>query len=210
MPNGKDYVLFYLKLLVESISHNGELRFSETIPYNEDMLSTITNTNIDVVRSAMKIFLELNMIELYDDSTIFMSEVNKLIGGETTAAERMRRLRQQKSVTMFANVQKRYTDIDIEKEKDIEIDKEPLKENIKRKVFKKPAVDEVKEYCKERKNNINAENFVNFYEAKGWVIGKTPMKDWKAAIRTWEAKDKESKKVSDAPKYERGDGYVGF
>ena len=55
MPNGKDYILFYLKLLVESVGHEGELRFSETIPYNENMLSTITNTNIDVVRSAIKI-----------------------------------------------------------------------------------------------------------------------------------------------------------
>ena len=52
MPNGKDYVLFYLKLLCESTSHDGNLRFSDTIPYSEDMLSTITNTNIDIVRSS--------------------------------------------------------------------------------------------------------------------------------------------------------------
>ena len=65
-PNGKDYILFYLKLLLESIDHEGELRFSETIPYNENMLSVITNTNLDIVRSALKMFTELNMIEIYD------------------------------------------------------------------------------------------------------------------------------------------------
>ena len=46
MPNGKDYILFYLKLLVESIDHESELRFSDTIPYNEDMLAVITDTSI--------------------------------------------------------------------------------------------------------------------------------------------------------------------
>ena len=59
MPNGKDYILFYLKLLVESVSHEGNLRFSDTIPYNAEMLAAVTNTNIDTVRSATKIFTEL-------------------------------------------------------------------------------------------------------------------------------------------------------
>ena len=90
MPNGKDYVLFYLKLLLESIDHEGELRFSDTIPYNEQMLSVITNTNIDIVRSAIKLLRDLNMIDIFDDSTIYMTEVQKLIGSETAAAERKR------------------------------------------------------------------------------------------------------------------------
>lgn len=93
MPNGKDYVLFYLKLLLESIDHEGELRFSDTVPYNENMLSVITDTNIDVVRAAMKLFIELKMIEVLDDSTIYMSEVQKLTGSETKWAEKKRRAR---------------------------------------------------------------------------------------------------------------------
>ena len=77
MPNGKDYILFYLKLLVESVDHDGELRFNDTVPYNEDMLSTITNTNIDVVRSAMKVFTQLKMIDLMEDKTYRMNEITK-------------------------------------------------------------------------------------------------------------------------------------
>ena len=61
-----------------------------------------------------------------------------------------------------------------------------LKENTKRKVFTKPTVEEVKAYCAERKNNVNADKFIDFYESKGWLIGKNPMKDWKACVRTWE------------------------
>ena len=94
MPNGKDYVLFYLKLMVESIDHDGYLRFSETIPYNEEMLSAITNTNVDVVRSATKLLHQLGMIEIMSDQTIYLTEVNALIGSQSVSAERKQIQRQ--------------------------------------------------------------------------------------------------------------------
>jgi len=120
MPNGKDYILFYLKMLVESVSHDGELRFSETIPYNEEMLATVTNTNVDVVRSAMKVFIELGMMEVLDDKTIYMAEVQKMIGSETDSAERMRKHRKRIEASHSDNdVQNSDIDIDIEKDIDI-------------------------------------------------------------------------------------------
>ncbi len=88
MPNGKDYVLFYLKLMVESIDHDGELRFSDTIPYNEQMLSVVTNTNIDTVRSAIKLLTELGIIEVMSDQTLYLKEVKSLIGSQTISAEK--------------------------------------------------------------------------------------------------------------------------
>ena len=137
MPNGKDYVLFYLKLLVESVDHEGMLRFNDTIPYNENMLSTITNTNIDIVRSAMKLFVELNMIELLEDETIYMSEVEKMLGAEGWSASRVRRFRERNSQNKEVKALHRNTqvtigntpvtygnvELEIEIEKDIEIDK---------------------------------------------------------------------------------------
>lgn len=59
-----------------------------------------------------------------------------------------------------------------------------------RQSFKKPTVEEIKAYCEERKNNINAEHFFDFYESKDWKIGKNKMKDWKACVRTWERNQK--------------------
>lgn len=100
MPNGKEYVLFYLKMLVESIDHNGELRFSETIPYNEQMLAAITNTDIDKVRTAMKMLIELKMVEMLSDETIFMTEVVKMTGAETKWAEKKRLQRTKKAGTL--------------------------------------------------------------------------------------------------------------
>lgn len=61
-----------------------------------------------------------------------------------------------------------------------------VKENSnKRKKFKKPTVEEIQVYCDERNSSINAEQFYDYYESKGWKVGNTPMKDWKACVRTW-------------------------
>ena len=50
-------------------------------------------------------------------------------------------------------------------------------------------IEEVKEYCQQRNNNIDPEYFIDYYETKDWLIGKTKMKDWKACVRTWEKRD---------------------
>lgn len=58
-----------------------------------------------------------------------------------------------------------------------------------RKRFSPPSAAEVREYCRERENTVDAESFVDFYAAKGWKVGNAPMKDWKAAVRTWEKRE---------------------
>ena len=59
----------------------------------------------------------------------------------------------------------------------------------KSKRFVKPTLDDVQAYCQERQNNVDPESFINCYESKGWKVGNQPMKDWKAAVRTWERRD---------------------
>lgn len=75
-----------------------------------------------------------------------------------------------------------------------------MKEN-KRGGFSPPTLSEVQAYCKERNNNVDAETFVNFYQSKDWYVGKNKMKDWKAAVRTWENKQQESESDADLDKY---------
>lgn len=87
---------------------------------------------------------------------------------------------------------------------------EPQKKNIKNiknnninnrgKIFVPPSFDEVREYCSERNNKVDAQSFVDFYKSKGWMIGKNKMKDWKAAVRTWE-KSNNQKPKSDNNKF---------
>jgi len=103
MENGEKYILFYLKLLVESIDHEGSLRFSDTIPYNEKMLATITNTDVDIVRSAVKLFTELEMMDRLDDGTLYMAHVNTMIGSETEWADKQRIYRERKQLEPRVN-----------------------------------------------------------------------------------------------------------
>ena len=77
------------------------------------------------------------------------------------------------------------------------------KDNINNKRFTPPTIDEVKEYCKERNNSVDPESFINFYESKGWFVGKNKMKDWRAAIRTWE-KNEKKKQPTEQKQYESG------
>lgn len=67
--------------------------------------------------------------------------------------------------------------------------------------FKKPDVFEVAAYCQERHNGVDAQAFVDFYESKGWMIGKNPMKDWKAAVRTWERQRNTPPSTADPTKF---------
>lgn len=70
----------------------------------------------------------------------------------------------------------------------VRLDKERNKRE--KKIFSPPSLEEVQNYCLERNNKINAQGFIDFYVSKDWMVGKNKMKDWKAAIRTWENREK--------------------
>lgn len=68
--------------------------------------------------------------------------------------------------------------------------------------FIPPTVEEVRAYCNERKNNVDAEAFVNFYASKGWYVGKNKMKDWKACVITWEKRSANNQVEKPATSYD--------
>ena len=81
------------------------------------------------------------------------------------------------------------------------------------KYFTIPTISEVENYCIERKNTIDAESFINFYDSKGWMVGKNKMKDWRACVRTWEMREKKkpiktSKIDSQINEYLKGKEYL--
>ncbi len=127
MANGKDYIIFYLSLMLESVETVGHLRFTSLVPYNAEMLSSVTDTNIDIVKTAIKLFCELGMMQIFDDGTIFMTEVPKITGKECESAERVRKFRlkqqeeNQKMLQCNINVTKCNDYIDEEKDKEEEI-----------------------------------------------------------------------------------------
>ena len=188
MPNGKDYILFYLKLLLESVDHEGSLRFSETIPYNEEMLAVVTNTNVDIARSAMKLFLELCMMEILDEGTIYMNEVERMIGSavDNDNANRVRRFREKQKA---AALPERYTSVtkcteskSIEKEIEIEIEKESIQsgETVKNVIsyLNKRAGTNYKASSKNTQKLIGARVNEGFREEDFYAVIDTKVAEW--------------------------------
>ena len=68
--------------------------------------------------------------------------------------------------------------------------------------FRKPTLEDIRAYCISRGNQVDPEQFYNFYESKGWMVGKTPMKDWRASVRTWEKREKETPQRKSQPRQE--------
>lgn len=212
MENGKDYILFYLKLLCESVDHEGYLRFSDEIPYNEKMLSTITNTNIDIVRVAIKVFSELGMMDIMDDGTYYMSGVERMIGiaeqdEHTRESTRLRVQAYRERKKQSEALTKRYSNVtcngDIDIELDIELDKESDK-NIKEKNIKKEKRHKYGTYqnvllSDEQLEKLKTECPDDWQE---WIDkvseycksrGKT-YSDYLATIRNWKRKETETPK----------------
>lgn len=86
MPNGKEYSLFYLKLMLESLDHDGYLRYNDLIPYNIEMLASVTNTNVDIVKGAIATLNQLGLLEILDDQTIYLRQVAKFTHETTIGA----------------------------------------------------------------------------------------------------------------------------
>lgn len=75
-------------------------------------------------------------------------------------------------------------------------------------VMKKPSLEEVRAYCFERNNTVSPEAFIDFYESNGWKVGKNPMKDWRAAVRTWEQRDRQNPSPRSAAPSPQKEDYV--
>jgi predicted phage replisome organizer len=125
MPDGKDYIIFYLKLLLESVDSEGELLFRDNIPYTNEMLGAVTNTDENIVNEAMELFTKYNMIER-NEGVIYMNDTADMTGGESESAKRVRKHREKKTLQSNSAVTKSNTEIEkeIEKEKDTEIELE--------------------------------------------------------------------------------------
>ena len=97
----------------------------------------------------------------------------------------------------------RYQDGSPETETETETEGETETEARRRAVFSKPTVSDVSGYCRERSNAVDPDAFVDFYESVGWRVGNKPMKDWKAAVRTWEKRHEKPNGASRKPVFEQ-------
>lgn len=207
MPDGDTIIVCWFKLLCLAGKQNnrGVFILNDRIAYTEEMLSTIFRRPITTVRLALQTFEQFGMIERIEGViTIPNWEKHQSIDGMEKIREQTRKrvekhraqqkclLTEECNVTCNATVTDgNATDIDIEE--DIDIDNIKRKKYIKKEKepFHPPTLKDVEEYCQSRNNGIDAQHFIDYYTARGWMVGKNKMKDWKAAVRTWESRNKE-------------------
>lgn len=200
MKDGYLYSNILLKLYLRSLKNDGKLVVNDRIPYNAEMLASVTGHQVGTIKQALSMFKELGLIEILENGAIYMLDIQNFIGKGSTEADRQRLYdrrisdeRKQKKLTQSRNLEeileKSTPEIEIELEKEIKIEKEidsSASTTTKRKRFEKPTLSEIKAYCIERGNKVDAQHFYDYYESNGWKVGKNSMKNWQAAVRTWE------------------------
>ena len=221
MAGGDTYTIIFLKMQLKALRTDGYLYFDNVLDDFVEELALDIDETPDNVRFTIEYLLRVGLLEICPDGkTYYLTELEQLIGSETATAQRVRDYRarrKQEAEALQCNTDETkllqcntdvtetlqcntdvtdvkrlcYAEKEIEKEIDIDIDKEKIikRESKKAKAFLPPTQEEVEAYCLERQNNVDAQKFIDFYEAKGWMIGKNKMKDWKAAVRTWERED---------------------
>ena len=196
MKDGYLYSNILLKLYLRSLKNDGKLVFNERIPYSADMLSSITGHQVGTIKQALTIFKDLGLIDVLDNGAIYMLDIQNFIGKGSSEADRKREYRQ-RIEDERTNVQTNIRQIstrDRDRDRDIYVVDKPQQTHTR---FTPPTLEEVKAYCIERNNNIDAEYFIDFQEARGWVLSNgKKMKDWKATIRTWEKNNFNRKTVN--------------
>lgn len=199
LPERDSIIVIWFKLLCLAGKQNngGVFMLNDKIAYTDEMLSTIFRRPLNTVRLALQTFEQFGMIEIVNDTiTIPNWEKHQSLDKFAQAKEKTR-----KRVAQYRERQKQLTNSECNDccnvtvtecnatDKDIDIDKDKEKDINNSKPssrFTPPTLEDVGAYCLERKNNVDPERFIDYYTSNGWLVGKTKMKDWKAAVRTWE------------------------
>lgn len=196
LAGGDTLTIIYLKMQLKSIKTDGVLTYTGLEKSFAEELALDIDESPEDVGLLLNYLLSVGLIETADNINFLLPYAAECIGSEGTSAERVRNFRERKALQSNAGVTqvKRLCNVEIEKE--IEIDKE--KDNNRRsRVFTPPTREEVKAYCQERNKGVNPDKWYDFYESKGWMVGKNKMKDWKASVRTWEEKNKPTEQKKD-------------
>lgn len=210
-PNGAEYVLLYQMLCLQTVNTGGRLAAQVgDLLLKFDVKKIVRDCkyfDTDTVTVALSLFQKLGLIYEEQDGIIALANYDGMIGSESDAAGRMRKMREQRGVEALLepeqerNIERNNVTQEIKSIRDLEnesiesVEDRGVEEGAApqhqpapkpRKTFQKPTLEEVQDYCESRHNNVDPERFWNHYERVGWMVGKNRMKDWRASVRYWE------------------------
>ena len=211
VAGGDAYVIIYLKMQLLSLKNGGKLYFDGIDDDFASELALELDEEVENVRITLAYLERCKLLECISSEEYFLPAIPEVTVSETKWAEYKRQTRKLDNVQLVSNTSPKNVTLDIDKDIDLDLDLDTDIKDVqqteqstnqsqksKNKRFVKPTVEEVRDYCIERKNNISAQYFYDYYEANGWKVGKNPMKDWKATVRNWERRDFCSNKPSDS------------
>lgn len=196
---GSDLLVY---ALIHSYSQNGNGCYYGGLPFLSKVSGLSQRSMYRILDNLMrKGFIEKSVMISEDGTKVNcfkasfdkMAKIDNMSKSDTDDIDKMAKIDTDvtKNEDSLNNINNIYISRDInkkeEKEKDIEREKEACHR------FQKPTVDEVRAYCEEKNLDVDPEIFWNFYESKGWVVGKSPMKNWHAALATWKRGSASSK-----------------
>jgi predicted phage replisome organizer len=213
LPDGNNIVLIWIMLLTMAgrCNSGGKIFLTENIPYDAKMLADELDFKENTVAAALKNLEQLDMIAVDNGfyTIVGWGEYQNVDGMDKVREQTRKRVAEFKknkksqagNVTSNAEVthgnvtgntevtQGNATEEEREEEKEyntLSISACTRVAPTKAPYFTPPTIEDIREYCVSRNNNVNPEQFYDFYESKGWMVGNARMKDWKAAVRTWE------------------------
>lgn len=197
LPNGDEMIVIWFKILclAGKSNQNGLLMMTDKIAYTDQMLASVFSRDIKAIQLSLNVFSNLGMIEMIDNKIYLMNwekhqnaEKLSIIREQTRA--RVAKYRQKQISSNYNSVtQALRNDIDIEKDKDKDLKNKDIVSKSKR--FVPPTLSQVQEYSNESGYQIDADKFIDYYTSKGWLVGKSKMKDWKASVRNWNRNNKQ-------------------
>lgn len=203
IAGGDTYTIIYLKMLLIAMKQECKVYFDGIEKDFFEELALDLDEDTENVKVTCQFLLAQGLMTTTDNVEYELVACQTMVGKETAAAERMRRMRSKKSVTLlhdsYTPVTDSYKALHREEKRREDIDKS--REEREKKVdfattetqastFHPPTVEEVRSYCLERCNSIDAERFVDYYQSRDWMVGSSKMTDWKCTIRNWERSDK--------------------
>lgn len=157
---------------------NAERRFY----FTNDQIAEMLNCSNDTITKAVKKLKELDLISVSRSVRSGGGQI-RFIRPDLEKSRLRKFLSCNSENSLVATQKKPVSNKNKIKEKDID------KSISQKKRFQKPTIEEITEYCLERKNNVDPQRFYDHYESNGWKVGRNAMKNWRAAVRTWERSD---------------------
>lgn len=217
LAGGDTFTIIYLKLQLFSLNNSGLIEWSGLEETLAEELALEIDESPENIAVTLKYLLSCGLAEIKNEQDIHLPYVEKMTSSHTASTERSRRFRAKakelpdccESVALQRECNADATQDIRDKSRDIRDesikeriplkgDKKESEEDASLPRFRRPTLEDVTAYCEERGNGVDPQRFISYYDSVGWKVGKTPMKDWRAAVRTWEAKEKKkSGKVYD-------------